>query len=118
MRFVYVCRTSDVPRSECRTFSLAGGDVLMCEHLGEYYAHSAFCTHLLYPLDWAPVCRGAIECSWHGFTYDVVTGENVVPGLICPTGDPELSKDVAALATFPVERRGDELYVGFPDGNG
>jgi 3-phenylpropionate/trans-cinnamate dioxygenase ferredoxin component len=113
--FAFVCRTADVPRSECRVFTVLGRDVLICENGGNYYAHSPSCTHLAYSLDWARVCRGAIECSWHGFTYDVVTGTNVEPGIICPTGDPALSKEIAPLATFPVERRGDDVYVALPD---
>ena len=115
MTFAFVCRASDVPRSECRVFTVAGYDVLVCENGGSYYAHSPFCTHQLYSLDSAPVCNGAIECTWHGFKYDVVTGENVAPRTLCPTGDPALSKAVAGLATFPLERRGDDLYVALPD---
>jgi hypothetical protein len=34
---------------------------------------------------------------------------------LCPTGDPALSIEIAGLATFPVERRGDDLYVALPD---
>jgi nitrite reductase/ring-hydroxylating ferredoxin subunit len=113
--FTFVCRASEVPRSECRVFTVAGYDVLVCEDGGRYFAHSPFCTHLLYSLDWAPVCRGAIVCSWHGFKYDVATGENVEPRRLCPTGDPELSLEIAGLATFPVERRGGDLYVALPD---
>jgi len=109
--FTFVCRAADVPRSECREFNAGGRAIVVCEYAGEYYAHSAFCTHLSYSLDYAPVRDGQIECSWHRYCYDVVTGKNEFPGERGLFGDPQLSHPVAPLATFPIERRGDDLYV-------
>jgi nitrite reductase/ring-hydroxylating ferredoxin subunit len=109
--FALVCRTRDVPRSECREFSIGGRSIIICEDGGNYYAHSAFCSHLTYSLDYAPVRNGQIECPWHRYCYNVVTGENEFPGNRGLFGDPELTRPVAPLATFALERRGDELYV-------
>jgi nitrite reductase/ring-hydroxylating ferredoxin subunit len=107
----FVCRTGDVPPGECREFTANGRSVLICESGGEYYAHSAFCSHLRYSLDWSQVSDGCIECPWHRFRYDVVTGANVFPGAMSPLGDPALSKPVAPLQTFETQRRGDAIYV-------
>lgn len=107
----FVCTTADVPVSECREFAVLGRCIIVCEYQGAYFAHSAMCSHLAYSLDWAPVRDGLIECPWHRFCYDVVTGTNVTPGKICPTGDPALSKPVAPLQTFALELRGDAIYV-------
>ena len=109
--FEFACHTWDVPRSECREFVVAGRRVLVCEYDGAYYAHSASCTHLEYSLDGSRVCQGAIECAWHRFQYDVKTGDNVSPVAMCPTGDPELSKPVAPLATYATEVRNNRIYV-------
>ena len=38
---------------------------------------SAVCPHLLGPLDDAPVVDGIVECPWHGYRFDVRTGECV-----------------------------------------
>ncbi len=111
MAFSLVCTTRDVPRSECREFSTGGRSIIICEYGGEYYAHSAFCSHLAYSLDAAPVRHGQIECPWHRFSYDVVTGKNEFPGERGVFGDPDLAHPVAPLVTFTLERRGDELYV-------
>ena len=111
MAFFFVCSTRDVPRSECREFSIGGRAIIVCEHAGEYFAHSAFCSHLTYPLDHAVVRDGRIECPWHRYCYDVRTGKNEFPGERGLFGDPELSHPVAPIATFPLERRGDDLYV-------
>lgn len=113
MTFRFACKTSDVPRSECREFHVGGRRILVCEYAGDYYAHSPVCTHQEYSLDGACLRDGEIECPWHFYRYDVVTGENVFPRAMCPTGDPELSKSIAALGTYPVKREGDEIYVGF-----
>ncbi|MBV8490525.1 MAG: Rieske 2Fe-2S domain-containing protein [Candidatus Eremiobacteraeota bacterium] len=107
----FVCRAADVPPGECREFTAGGRSVLICENAGEYYAHSATCSHQAYSLDYAEVRDGKIECPWHRFCYDVVTGENVFPGSMSPFGIPELSKPVRPIETFPLERRGDDLYV-------
>ncbi|HZZ00928.1 MAG TPA: Rieske 2Fe-2S domain-containing protein [Candidatus Baltobacteraceae bacterium] len=111
MAFRLVCNARDVPRSECREFPIAGRSIIVCEYGGEYYAHSPFCSHLTFSLDYAPVRDGQIECSWHRYCYDVITGENVFPGERGVFGDPELAHPVAPLATFPLERRGDEIFV-------
>lgn len=115
MQFHYVCRAGDVAPGECREFTTGGRTVLVCESDGEYYAHSSVCTHLLYSLDWAPVQDGRIECPWHRFCYDVVTGTNVYPGAMSPFGDPALSKPVAPLRTYPLERHGDAIFVAFEE---
>ena len=43
---------------------------------GELVAHSTICAHLLGPLDESPVEDGCVRCPWHGYRYDVRTGEN------------------------------------------
>jgi len=37
----------------------------------------AVCPHLLGPLGDAPVVDGIVECPWHGYRFDVRTGESV-----------------------------------------
>ncbi len=65
----------------------------------EWLVHSAVCTHQLGPLD-GPLEGGRIAtCPWHGFRFDVVTGEN-------------LDGRCRALAAAPeVEEVGGELYL-------
>ncbi|MEO1321943.1 MAG: Rieske 2Fe-2S domain-containing protein [Pseudomonadota bacterium] len=43
-----------------------------------WIAHSAVCPHLLGPLGESGVdADGAITCPWHGYRFDVATGENI-----------------------------------------
>jgi nitrite reductase/ring-hydroxylating ferredoxin subunit len=43
----------------------------------EIVAHATVCPHWLGPLDQTDVADGKIRCPWHGYVFDVRTGENV-----------------------------------------
>jgi nitrite reductase/ring-hydroxylating ferredoxin subunit len=45
-------------------------------------AHAAVCPHFLGPLDETPITDGAVRCPWHGWRFDVRTGENL-DGHLC-----------------------------------
>jgi nitrite reductase/ring-hydroxylating ferredoxin subunit len=42
---------------------------------GELLVHATICPHLLGPLDAAPIEAGAITCPWHGWRFDLRSGE-------------------------------------------
>jgi nitrite reductase/ring-hydroxylating ferredoxin subunit len=44
---------------------------------GKLVAHATVCPHTLGPLGTALVTNGIIECPWHGFRFDVVSGKCV-----------------------------------------
>ncbi len=44
---------------------------------GELVVHSATCPHWLGPLQNASVVDGCVTCPWHGYRFDIRTGENV-----------------------------------------
>ena len=44
---------------------------------GEWVAHSAGCPHSLGPLDKSELSEdGRLTCPWHGYQFDIATGEN------------------------------------------
>lgn len=43
---------------------------------GALVAHAATCPHWLGPFDDAPLVDGAITCPWHGYAFDVASGES------------------------------------------
>lgn len=43
---------------------------------GAIVAHAATCPHWLGPLDEAPINDSCIMCPWHGYAFDVRTGES------------------------------------------
>ena len=80
---------------------VAGQSVALYELDGEVLATTNICPHAFCRLDEnADVLDGAeVECSCHGSRFDIRTGSNINP----PSSDP--------LKTFPVEVRGDEVFV-------
>lgn len=46
------------------------------EEAGAFLAHSAVCPHWLGPLDECAIVDGTIVCPWHGYAFDVETGES------------------------------------------
>ncbi len=45
------------------------------EHEGTWIAHAARCPHLFGPLDRAPIEDGCVVCPWHGYRFDLRTGQ-------------------------------------------
>jgi nitrite reductase/ring-hydroxylating ferredoxin subunit len=70
-------------------------------HKGQWYALKNLCLH-----HGGPVATGRLEgdnliCPWHGYTYNVTTGQLLIdPG--------------ARLDMYPVERRDGQVYVQVP----
>jgi nitrite reductase/ring-hydroxylating ferredoxin subunit len=115
VNFTRVCEASEIAPSTCREFEVGRRRVLICEYLGGYYAHSTLCPHRGNPLDGALLWDGAIDCPWHHYTFDVVTGENRYPARYYPEEIlSNFAETVRPLRTFPLERRGGDLYVALP----
>ena len=75
-KLVDACRVEDLPEGSCKTIELSGGRelALYCVN-GEYYATENFCPHKGAPLAEGTLCNHVIECEWHGWQFDVRTGE-------------------------------------------
>ena len=69
-------RVEDIPDGSCKTIELPAGRELALYHVnGEYYATENFCPHKGVPLAEGTLCDHVIECDWHGWQFDVRTGE-------------------------------------------
>ena len=78
-------RVEDLPDGSCKTIELPGGHELALYHVnGEFYASENFCPHKGAPLAAGRLCNHVIECEWHGWQFDVRTGE-------CLTVDEKIS---------------------------
>jgi len=55
---------------------LPGGDELAVYNVdGEFYAIENFCPHKGAPLSEGILCGHVVECGWHGWQFDVRSGE-------------------------------------------
>jgi len=60
------------------TVELAGHRYALRHVDGEWVAHSAVCPHLLGPLQDATLdTDGTVACPWHGYRFDIRTGQNL-----------------------------------------
>lgn len=69
-------RVEDLPDGSCKTIELpAGRELALFNVNGEFYATENFCPHKGAPLAEGALCEHVIECDWHGWQFDVRTGE-------------------------------------------
>ncbi|MFN6138688.1 MAG: Rieske (2Fe-2S) protein [Planctomycetota bacterium] len=53
-----------------------GNVIAVFRHRGLLYALDGVCMHQGGPLAKGKLCEGKIQCPWHGWTYDLQTGNN------------------------------------------
>jgi nitrite reductase/ring-hydroxylating ferredoxin subunit len=71
-----VCAAGDLRPGACLRFELpAGGELAIYNVDGEYYATENSCPHRGAPLSDGDLRGHTIECGWHGWQFDVRTGE-------------------------------------------
>jgi len=69
-------RVEDLPHGSRKTIGLPEGRELALYNVnGEFYATENFCPHKGAPLAEGILCEHVIECDWHGWQFDVRTGE-------------------------------------------
>ena len=73
---ITVGRVEDVPEGRGATVELMDGTELALYNVGgEFYAIENFCPHKGAPLADGQLCGQVIECDWHGWRFDVSTGQ-------------------------------------------
>ncbi|MBJ6726061.1 Rieske (2Fe-2S) protein [Geomesophilobacter sediminis] len=97
---VYAAKVADVPDWGKKVVEVEGKELLLVKTKGQVYACETECPHQGAPMSGALVKEaGFISCQRHGYRFDLTTG-------VCaahPECDP--------LRIYPVEIRGDEIWV-------
>jgi 3-phenylpropionate/trans-cinnamate dioxygenase ferredoxin component len=99
MTFQRVCSVAEVPTDEALAVSAGDLDVAIARNGDEFFAVQDVCSHAEVALSEGEVTDCTIECWMHGSRFDLRTGK--------PTGLPATEP----VATFPIEVRGDDVYV-------
>ncbi len=102
---VRVAGVSEIPDGERKLVPVDGVSIGVFHHKGQWYALRNSCLHR-----GGPVCTGTLvddtlTCPWHGFQYNVTTGQLLV--------DPN-----ARLDSYPVFIEGDDISLQVPDMGG
>jgi 3-phenylpropionate/trans-cinnamate dioxygenase ferredoxin subunit len=93
-----VAALSEIAPGTTKRVELAGVSMLLCNVAGSVYAIEDVCTHDGGPLDQGELEGACVVCPRHGATFDVRSGAPTMPA-------------VMPVATFPVDLRGDDVYV-------
>lgn len=74
--FVTVARVEDVPPGSIRKVSAGEEEIALAHVSGAFFATQGACIHLQGPLGEGRLDGPVLTCPWHGWQYDVRTGEN------------------------------------------
>ncbi|CAN5119255.1 non-heme iron oxygenase ferredoxin subunit [soil metagenome] len=74
--FVTVARTEDVGPGSVRAVRAGDEEIALAHCDGGFYAVQQHCLHLQGPLGEGTLEGCVLTCPWHGWQYDVRTGQN------------------------------------------
>lgn len=74
--FVRVANTSDIPSGQGRMYEVNGRQVAVFNVAGLFHAIDNVCLHQGGPLAEGELDGCIVTCPWHGWTYDVGTGQS------------------------------------------
>ncbi len=84
------------------TLDCNGRTYRIVEHHGKLVAYATLCPHMLGSLAESEVCDGIVECPWHGYRYDILTGRCVSGAKLRLPAAPQvrIDEDANALVEF------------------
>jgi nitrite reductase/ring-hydroxylating ferredoxin subunit len=82
MAFTKICKTGDVKSGCSKGVEINGKNIALFNVDGNYYAINDICAHRGGPLSEGELDGTTVICPWHGWRYNVTSGENeLVPSL-------------------------------------
>ena len=96
-----VASVADVPVGEGREFVIGGRIVALCHVEDRFLALDGICPHAGGPLAQGKLTGCIVTCPWHGWQFDVATGQHCI--------NPRLHH-----SSFPVTVEGGEVFVELP----
>ncbi len=97
--FVKVAATSDLKPGENKVVNVNGSDVALFNIEGQFFAMSNTCIHRGGPLGEGTLEGDVVTCPWHGWQFNVKTGENT----LMPN----------KVQTYEVKVEGNDVMVAF-----
>lgn len=102
MTGVRVARLEDLPPGSVRLVDAGGTRVVLARVGDAVYACGEVCAHRGGPLGEGRLSGARLACPWHGWMFDVRTGECTFPGR------------GARVPSYPVEISDGEIWVQAP----
>ena len=98
MALLRAARKDEVPPGTIREFQVDGKTLAIANVDGKFYAINNTCLHRGGPLGQGQLHGKVVTCPWHGWQYDVTTGN--MP-----------ANPTVGVGCFPVQVRGDNIWV-------
>jgi nitrite reductase (NADH) small subunit len=98
MAFMRAARVVELPPGTVREYQLDGTTIALANVAGKFHAINNVCLHRGGPLGEGELEGNAVVCPWHGWKYDVTTGQL-------------LTNPAVAVACYPVEVRDEDVWV-------
>lgn len=76
---------ADVPAGSGKEFAVSGRIVALFNVDGEFFAIDGICAHQGGPLAKGELVDHVVTCPWHGWQYDVSSGQHCLNPRICQT---------------------------------
>lgn len=99
--FVRVAFTYEIPAGTGRTVEVDGIWIAVFNVEGRFYAVDNSCPHAGGPLGEGKLCEGVVECPWHGWKFNVISGARV--------GNPNFQ-----VACCEVRIEGEDVQIAIP----
>jgi nitrite reductase/ring-hydroxylating ferredoxin subunit len=77
------CSADEIPPGTGKEFTLRGRIVAIFHADGAFYAIDGICAHAGGPLGKGELQGTVVTCPWHGWQYDVQTGNHCLSPQIC-----------------------------------
>ncbi|MDX1943900.1 MAG: Rieske 2Fe-2S domain-containing protein [Pirellulaceae bacterium] len=97
-----IAAVADLPPGAAGEFVVAGRIVALFNVAGEWHALDGICPHQGGPLGKGKLTGCIVTCPWHGFQFDVTTGQH-------------LTSKSLFQPTIPVRVAGSEVLVELPE---
>lgn len=101
MSFLRATKLGEVPSGTIREFEVNGTPVAIANVAGKLFAINNTCLHQGGPLGEGDLEGNIVTCPWHGWQFNVTNGK-------------EVQNPSAAVACYPTEIRGEEVFVDLP----
>jgi 3-phenylpropionate/trans-cinnamate dioxygenase ferredoxin component len=99
---VRMCAAKEIPKGGGKSFKIGTYELAVFNTEGQYFASANICSHAHEPLSEGWLEGTRIECPRHGAQFCLKTGE----AKTLPATQP--------IEVFPIEIRGEDLYVTLP----
>jgi nitrite reductase/ring-hydroxylating ferredoxin subunit len=96
--WVRIAAAGELAPGTCGEYVAGGRIVALFNVDGQFYALDGICPHQGGPLGKGELCGAIVTCPWHGFQFDVTTGQH------------QTSKSLVH-PTFPVKVESGEIYI-------